>query len=176
MPLLPGYHQFFFTPQKYQKTLLGLSHQNLIADFKRVLPFWLGTRYSYYGNTTVPGEGKIACGYFVTTVLEDLGKPINRAELAQMPSEQMIKVLVEKSEIQRFSGVSISQFIDGIHKSGQGLYVLGLDTHTGFVLYDSTGVWFIHASGSLPLCVVKQSIKEAKVVMKSRYRVLGKIA
>lgn len=175
-PLLLGYHQFYYTPKKYNKTLHELTHKNLITDFNRILPFWLGTRYSYYGNTTVPGEGKIACGYFVTTVLEHLGKPINRSELAQMPSEKMIKILVEKSEIQRFSGVSMNQFIEGIREQGIGLYVLGLDTHTGFVLNDSTGIWFIHASGSFPFCVVKQKIDAAKVVIKSKYRVLGKLA
>lgn len=175
-PLLLGYHQFFYTPKKYNKTLRELTNENLITDFKKILPFWLGTRYSYYGNTTIPGEGKIACGYFVTTVLEDLGKPINRSELAQMPSEQMIKELAEKTKIQRFSGVRMNQFIEGIRDEGRGLYVLGLDTHTGFILYDSTGIWFIHASGSFPFCVVKQKINEAKVVIKSRYRVLGKLA
>ncbi|HEY1086629.1 MAG TPA: hypothetical protein VGE37_03005, partial [Archangium sp.] len=36
-------------------------------------PAWAGTVWDFNGTSTVPGEGKIACGYDVTTVLEQAG-------------------------------------------------------------------------------------------------------
>lgn len=139
------------------------------------MPYWYGTRWSFQGTTQTPGEGSIACGYFVTTVLEDLGVSLDRNGLAQLPSEQMIKDLVSEKDIQRFNHTTINAFINSIKNSGRGLYIVGLDTHTGFVLNDDSGVWFIHASGSFPFCVVKQEALKAKILAESKYRVLGKL-
>src|SRR5437764_1215954 len=38
-----------------------------------IFPAWFGTPWDFNGTTQTPGEGKIACGYFVTTVMRDLG-------------------------------------------------------------------------------------------------------
>src|SRR5688572_11801089 len=39
--------------------------------------YWYGTRWGFYGTTPKPRQGKIACGYFVTTTLKHLGLNIN---------------------------------------------------------------------------------------------------
>ena len=45
---------------------------------KEIFPHWYDTKYDFYGQTETPGKGKIACGYFVSTVLRDIGVPIER--------------------------------------------------------------------------------------------------
>jgi hypothetical protein len=178
-PVLPGYHSIFYTPKKYKIAIRQVqknqSNLQLISNFNKLMSFWYGTRWSFHGTTQTPGEGSIACGYFVTTVLEDLGVELERNKLAQLPSEQMIKDLVSKKNIQRFNSSPINSFVKSVKESGNGLYVVGLDTHTGFILYDATGVWFIHASGSFPFCVVKQNALKANILIESKYRVLGKL-
>lgn len=185
-PLLWGYHEFYFTPKKYLKKIeqLELEKANpskntkelFLSHFKQLLPFWYGTRYSFFGQTKIPGEGAIACGYFVTTVLENLGIKLDRNRLAQLASEEMIKELVNKELIQRYSGISINEFLENIKHSGTGLYIVGLDTHTGFILFENSDIWFIHASGSFPFAVVKETASQSKSLAKSKYRIFGKIS
>lgn len=188
-PILWGYHQFYFTPKKYKNTLHQLADERkelasnsdnrsqvFIRQFRSLMPFWYGTRYSFYGQTQTPGEGKIACGYFVTTVLEDLGLKIERNKLAQLPSEEMIKSLVEKESIRRFSRYTITDFLAGVREAGSGLYVVGLDTHTGFLLYQSNEMRFIHASGRFPFAVVNERASESIILGKSNYRIIGKLS
>jgi len=35
-----------------------------------IFPFWYGTEWDFNGTTQQPGTGRIACGYFVSTVLQ----------------------------------------------------------------------------------------------------------
>ncbi|GAB2638414.1 hypothetical protein GCM10027035_35160 [Emticicia sediminis] len=188
-PILWGYHEFYFTPKKYRNTLHQLTNERkqlasgndnlsqvFTRQFRSLMPFWYGTRYSFYGQTETPGEGKIACGYFVTTVLEDLGLKIERNKLAQLPSEEMIKSLVEKESIRRFSQYTIIDFLADVRETGTGLYVVGLDTHTGFLLYQNNEMRFIHASGRFPFAVVNERAKESIILGKSNYRIIGKLS
>src|SRR5439155_7363595 len=59
-----------------------------------LVPAWAGTPWDYYGTSTKPRQGAIACGYFVTTVLEHLGLRLPRARLAQQASEVIVRSLV----------------------------------------------------------------------------------
>ncbi|MCL2715253.1 MAG: hypothetical protein FWD68_11870 [Alphaproteobacteria bacterium] len=38
-----------------------------------LFPVWYGTPWNFNGTTRVPGQGTIACGYFVTGILSDAG-------------------------------------------------------------------------------------------------------
>jgi hypothetical protein len=190
--ILPGYHAFYFTPKKYEKELNNIKSQKtefgklskqkqqqfLINTLtKHIFPFWYGTRWSFYGNTTTPGDGSIACGYFVTTTLSHAGVKLNRVKLAQCASEEMIRSLVQKQNITHFNSLSLQNFINGITKKGKGIYIIGLDNHTGFIYIDSNNeVRFIHASGRFPFCVVNEKASESVVLEKSDYKVVGKIS
>lgn len=141
-----------------------------------IIPYWYGTKWNFYGNTETPQQGTIACGYFVTTVLRDVGCPINRVKLAQYPSEKIITSLVSTRSIKRYSNVSLKDFIEDIKKQGQGLFVIGLDNHTGFINYDDTGIWFIHSSYVNPGCVSRQDATNNSILYYSKYRITGKIS
>lgn len=152
----------------------GKEFTNLMVN--KIFPYWYGTPWNFNGTTQKPNEGKIACGYFVTTTIEDMGFPINRIKLAQSASEEMIKSLVSKENITRFSGISMEDFEKKIIKKGNGLYIIGLDNHTGFVLVSNEGNYFIHSNGYFPQEVMKEKLSDSKIIAKSKYRVVGKIS
>jgi hypothetical protein len=148
----------------------------LSAITKRIFPYWYGTAWDFNGTTQIPQKGKIACGYFVTTTLRDAGYPINRVKMAQCASEEMIRSMTQKKFIFHFSNTNLKKFENELIKKGQGLYVLGLDNHTGFILISNEGNYFIHASGWYPFKVVREKLSESDVVGNSKYKVVGKIS
>jgi hypothetical protein len=182
-PLLPGYHSLYYTPAEYHKILerwpKGGEHVETDSLRNRMVrelfPFWYGTRWSFYGTTETPGEGKIACGYFVTTLLSHAGLALNRTKLACCASEKMIQALLEEKYIERYHNTPIEDFVQKLGKAKAQLYIVGLDNHTGF-LAAADGQWyFIHASGRFPFSVVKEQAINSTALVKSKYRVLGKL-
>jgi hypothetical protein len=161
------------TPEANIKKAKKLFVENITS---RIFKYWYGTPWDFNGTTQKPQEGSIACGYFVTTTLRDMGVPINRVKMAQCASEEMISSLVVKKNIHRFSNVSLKDFEKKMNVLGEGLYVIGLDNHTGFVQISSTGNYFIHASGWYPYKVVKDVVAESSILSNSKYRVVGKIS
>lgn len=146
------------------------------AVAETILPNWVGTPWSFYGTSEKPGEGSIACGYFVTTVLRDAGLKIARAKLAQCASEEMITSLMNPRSIRRFSNIPLENFISSISATGYGIYVVGLDNHTGFIYHDGRDIWFIHSTYVGTRNVMKEKAAESWVLRQSRYKVLGKLS
>ena len=138
-----------------------------------LLPCWYGTKWDFNGTTTQPQKGSIACGYFVTTVLQHIGIQLNRTRLAQCPSS----ILIERtcSNISRYSNKSLQHFVTEIKAKGFGLYITGLDYHTGFIYNDGTDVYFIHSSYYLPKRVIREKAIESMALRNSKFRMIGKI-
>ncbi len=103
-----------------------------------IIPNWIGTAWDFNGISQTPQKGTIACGYFVTTVLRDAGLNIARVKLAQCASEQMMLSLIQPKYVQRFSNIAMDNFIQKIQHQGYGLYIAGLDNHTGFIYNDGS--------------------------------------
>ncbi len=143
---------------------------------QKIFPYWYGTKWDFNGTTQKPQEGAIACGYFVTTTLQHMGVKINRVKMAQCASEEMIRSLATKKNIHHLSGLSLTEFEKKLIQLGNGLYIIGLDNHTGYILISDEGNFFIHASGWFPFKVVRDKLSEAKVIGRSKYRVVGKIS
>ncbi len=143
---------------------------------QNIFPYWYGTDWDFYGTTQIPKEGKIACGYFVTTVLRDVGVKLNRVSLAQQASENIIKSLTTESFINRFRNVAIDKFVEEISKLGEGLYIVGLDNHVGFILNDGNKVYFVHSSYVEPSKVIKEIALTSPILSSSKYRIVGKIS
>jgi hypothetical protein len=153
---------------------IGAEFTKLIST--KIFPYWYGTKWGFYGTTEQPNKGEIACGYFVTTTIRDMGVSIKRIKLAQCTSEEMIKNLVSPINIQRFSNVYINTFEAKVKSAGNGIFVVGLDNHTGFLLIDNTGNYFIHSSGIYPYKVVKDILSKSPILIRSKYRVVGKLS
>ncbi len=143
---------------------------HLVAD--SFYHYWEGTPWEFYGKTQCPGQGAIACGYFVSTVLQDAGVPVDRIDLAEIASENMIKKLVLPKSIQHFVPFDLEKFIADIKTKGDALYVIGLDYHTGFISCEKGEVWFIHSSGF----VKKEVALYSPTLMYNRYGVTGCIS
>ncbi len=146
----------------------------IMAD--SILPYWLGTPWGFYGTSETPQQGQIACGYFVTTTLRDAGLPLQRSKLAQCASEQMIRSLVQAAYIQRFSHLPLADFVAAIKKQGYGLYLIGLDSHTGFLYHDGRELYFIHASYIGQKVVTQELAASSAILQASQYRVTGKLS
>lgn len=144
---------------------------------KEVFPHWYDTKYDFNGTTETPGKGKIACGYFVTTVLRDVGVPIQRVKMAQATSERMIKSMTDEENIRRFRKTPIKKFVRAIEDMGEGLYVVGLDTHAGFAFFDGIEVRFIHSTARKGISkVINEKALTSASLIRSKYRVIGKIS
>jgi hypothetical protein len=169
---------------RYQRAASATGQADIIAEarnlvtlsiYNEIFPSWYGTAWDFNGTTEVPRQGKIACGYFVTTVLRDAGWRLQRARLAQQASENIIMSLTTDSYVKRFRRVAIHDFVSAVEKWGAGIYVVGLDIHTGFIVNTGENVYFIHSSYVEPYAVVREKAIESKILEASKYRVLGKV-
>lgn len=135
---------------------------------------WQGTEWDFNGTTRTPRKGKIACGYFITTVLSDAGFKIPRVKWAQQASEYYITRMT--SEVKRFSNQSPETMKSYFLKNPDGLYVVGLDNHVGFVYKSGKEVTFTHASYYDPqIGVQTEELIGDNPFAKSAYRVVGRI-
>ena len=169
---------------RYQQAASSAQQAEVIAQARALLtraidteifPSWYGTAWDFNGTTEVPQQGKIACGYFVSTVLRDAGWRVQRTRLAQQASENIILSLTTEPHIKRFRRVAISDFVTAVKEWGAGIYVVGLDIHTGFIVNTGGEVYFIHSSYVEPYMVVREKASESKILAASKYRVLGKV-
>jgi hypothetical protein len=140
-----------------------------------VLPRWDGTPWSFDGTSTAPGTGSIACGYFVSTALLEAGLHVERIRLSQQASERIIETLVPSAAIARFSNVPIEHFVAAVAQRGDGLYIVGLDNHVGFLVVREARVFFHHSSYVGAKRVLREPAITAIPLVTSRYRVIGKL-
>lgn len=136
---------------------------------------WLGTPWDFNGTAAKPGGGSIACGYFVATVLMDAGFQVDRYQLAQQPSENILRTFLDKGACSLTVGKPYGAFADGLAAAEHGIYLVGLDTHVAFAVVAGGGFRFIHSSGSRPWCVVDEGRNEADVLRRSNWRMLGNL-
>ncbi len=135
---------------------------------------WYNTPWAFYGNTKKPQCGNIACGYFVTTVLKDAGFQIPATAWAQLASETMILKL--NPTVKRFSNKPIEEFENSFRNKPDGLYIVGLDCHVGFVSKVNGQLQFTHSSYYKPeVGVLSENLKGHNPLNDSKYRVLGEI-
>lgn len=150
------------------------------AEFQRLLvkdlaPPWYGTPWNFHGTSERPAQGNIACGYFVTTLLRDMGLQVERNRLAQQASENIIKSLVSPKSIKRYRNKPLDVFLKSLRNWGTGLYIVGLDYHVGFISVEPDGTFFIHSSYQKPFAVVRDVAAQSNILASSRYRVAGKL-
>lgn len=135
---------------------------------------WMGTAWTFSGTSQTPGQGSIACGYFVTTTLEQAGVELERVRLAQAASETMILGTTESESVRRYRDAPLDAFLEGVRSQGEGYYIVGLDNHTGFLKVESTGeVAFVHSGPGRG--VVSENPADSPELARSRYRVTGKL-
>ena len=136
--------------------------------------YWYGTPWNFNGTTKIPKQGNIACGFFVTGILSDVGFQIPRVKWAQSASEPVI--LKVATNIQRFHNQPMSKLIDYLNKQGDGLYIVGLDCHVGFISKSGNTFRFIHSSYYRPeIGVMAEPLEGRNPLNDSKYRIIGKL-
>ncbi len=143
---------------------------------KDIFPAWYGTQWDFNGITRTPKKGKIACGYFVTTTLKQVGFNIPRYKWAQLSAENIIKQFTNNKKIKRMSNAPVKEVETYIKNSGNGLYVVGLDCHVGFICNIDDSISFVHSSYYEPeIGVMSQALDTSNPLRDSNYRVIGKL-
>lgn len=138
---------------------------------KDVFPAWYGTDWDFNGTTELPGEGSIACGYLVSTILKQIGFNLNRYKLARQTASNIIKSTCDKSSVQYYKSIG------SIHsdlKSKPGLYIIGLDYHVGFIISSQNKVWFFH-SDYFSDKVIKEEILSSTNLKSSHTYLIGNL-
>lgn len=159
-----------------REAVLADARSALLDAFEGDLfPAWTGTTWDFNGTSQVPGEGKIACGYFVTTLLSHAGFDVRRAKLAQQASEIIVKTLADDDQIWRFRKGDAKRVLEKVHALGDGLYVVGLDNHAGFLLETAGNpTRFCHASYVEPAIAHCEPAASASA-FESNYHVVGRV-
>jgi hypothetical protein len=139
------------------------SFTNQLVD--NIIPHWYGTPWSFGGHTTIPNQGKIACGYFISTTLRDMGIKLNRFTLAQkspIDEAKMISCGEEINTIVQETHEKAFEEIDNLTK--EGLYFIGFDEgHVGYLLKRDGELFLIHSNYLIPISVCIEPLKEARV-------------
>lgn len=157
-----------------QKEIVKEASNLLLEDINNYFEVWYGTQWDFNGHTQTPKDGKIACGYFITTTLRDMGFKIPRIKWAQLASESMIKNMT--TDIKRFHNAPMKDVVDYIQSKGEGLYIVGLDCHVGYIYYYKKKMTFVHSNYYKPLIgVMSEPLIGKNPLNDSKYRVIGKI-
>jgi hypothetical protein len=174
----PDYDTFKSTVKEYKSSLNGHSHKE-ISDYLFTLLnddiyfYWKGTPWDFNGYTQKPNEGSIACGYFVTNTLSDLGFKIQRVKLAQVVSSQMINTLC--GDVRRFAQFDkLQKYLS--EQPDQSVYIIGLDYHTGYILKDSADFYFLHSNYINAEGVVKEKIESSRALLYNRTFMIGSLS
>ncbi len=147
----------------------ALGHQLHVFFVDSVFPSWYGTTWDFNGYTDKPGDGLIACGYFVSTPLKHMGFNLNRFKVAQQYSHSIVNTLC--SDIHDIQGYD--KVLERLKVSKIGLYIVGLDNHVGFISIEQGGLYFIHSSYVEPGCVLREKIESSAVFQYSKRFVIG---
>jgi hypothetical protein len=161
--------------KRIDKAAIAKARELLVRTLRdELLPAWNGTPWAMNGISQVPHEGQIACGYFVSTTLLHAGFRVERSKLGQQASELITRSLVTEAPIWARSDQPIDAFVAKLRRGGDGIYLVGLDNHVGFVIVDGKDTWFHHA-GPGEAGVRREPALTASFLSTSRYREAAKL-
>lgn len=139
-----------------------------------IFPYWYGTPWDFNGYSNVPAQGEIACGYFVSTPLKHIGYNWNRFRLAQQDATTIIRKIAGNN-IMFYNNQTSGVFLEKVKKLKDGLYILGLDSHVGFLYKTSKDIRIIHSSYYGKTCVMNESAPNCPALDHSNSYVLGRL-
>lgn len=126
------------------------------------------------------------CSLFVTTTLKHLGFRVERYKLSWQLSSNIIRTLTFRRRSKWIVGKPMSVFLRHVRRYGRGVFLVGLDDHTGYIVFGKVrspagstwkdGVYFCHADyGQEPQQVRCEPALRSPVLTQSRVKVLGKL-
>ena len=145
---------------------------NMLVD--SIFNYWYGTTWDFNGHTKTPRNGEIACGYFITTTMKDLGINLNRFKLAQQASSEIIKKLCKAETVKMFSNLEELKIYLLDVKNNEVL-ILGLDYHVGFVVKRDGENYFIHSNYISSEGVIKEELEISLAIQSSNIYMIGNV-
>lgn len=150
--------------QKIDLDSVGRVFTDVIVN--RLLPYWYGTPWSFEGHTEVPGTGRIACGYLVSTTLLHAGVRLNRYKLAQQAPSGEAATLALGDSVMLFRGTWTRVVLPKLMSTlPDGLYFIGLDgSHVGYLLRRRDRFFLLHSNYTYPALVRIEPAGERSVL------------
>ncbi len=141
---------------------------------EEIFPAWVGTPWGLGRESTSQRphtkDMTVGCSYFVTSTLQNAGLRLsNRYKFAQAPALHIQRSFApRKADLHRYVSIPQQDLYDSVKALPQGLYVIGLNNHVGFVHVHKEGVDFIHASYTDDQTVVIEPLLTSKAIANSR--------
>lgn len=146
------------------------------AITRELAPHWYGTRWDFAGLTRTPGQGAIACGTFVATLLQHAGFQLDRVQMGRLASEHIALSLTSEAQLRRYRARPVDEVVRDVVSWGPGLYMVGLDNHAALAVVDEQGTpWLLHSSYVGPVAVVQEPLGGPNPFSSSRYRVVARL-
>lgn len=140
-----------------------------------IFPGWYETTWDFNGVSQEPLTGPIACGYFVTTTLKQSKFDIDRIFLAQQASSVLIRKMCDKDRIKVVTNGQLDKMITYLQAQPDGIYILGLDNHVGYVVKKGKTLDMVHSSYWPQVKVVRETMAESAIVKESKYYMVGNV-
>ncbi len=151
-------HQFY--SKEISIDSLNSTFEQLLIN--QLIPYWYGTPWTFEGHTDHPDSSSVACGYFVSTTLKHIGINVNRYKMAQQASLNILKtVAMNENKITFYPRTATLE--TQLHTDLEdGIYLVGLDYHVGYLLKNGEEIYFIHSTYLSPTMVVIEEIEHSK--------------
>jgi len=139
-----------------------------------IFPAWMGmpSGGGQQATASLPHEPGmyISCSYFLTAALQNAGLVLeSRARFAQAPAAWIERALLPPGgQIHRYGNLSGEELERRLVELGEGLYVIGLNIHVGFVVVRAGHAWFVHSSYTPPGTVVNEPVVTSEAIALSR--------
>lgn len=145
---------------------------------RNIIPYWYGTMWSFEGHTSIPGKGEIACGYFVSTTLRDMGINLNRYKLAQQLPVNEAKSISSGEALIEISDSTTEGIILKMHNKLQnGIYFLGFDqSHVGYLYKKEKEILLLHSNFINYEGVIVEKAEESEVFSYFNHFYIAKIS
>lgn len=164
------------SPQEKTKIIKQAKEAIFHGITQELLPFWNETEWDFNGITKEPTKGVIACGYFVATILQQAGIELDRRKMGQASSTDLVKALCQNSTIQSFKKKDFKNFWRYLsQKAPDGLYIIGLDKHTGLIAKQREKITFIHSRKPRLAGVIFEDARISLTLQNSSVHVVGNI-
>jgi hypothetical protein len=155
----------------------------LESSLEKILDQWYGTRWSMDGASKQPRKGSVGCNYLVIRALEGLGYnfdlddlgygTITRRKTEWLSAERIVKA--SSTQIKELWNTSYKNLKRYINTQGDGIYVVGTDTHVGFLQKKGNDYYFMHSSQRPHGKVVKEKADKVSTLRDSNVYVVGKL-
>jgi len=140
----------------------------------QVFPAWMGMPSAGGPQATAslphqPGM-YISCSYFLTAALQNAGLVLeSRTRFAQAPAAWIERALLPPGgQIHRYGNLSPEDLERRLVELGDGLYVVGLNIHVGFIVVRDRHARFVHSSYTPPGTVVDEPVVSSMAIALSR--------